>query len=164
MTASRRRRGVLIAAACVHLALVVCGAAGLVPLSGKYAAGRILAAYGDYSGANNAYGFFAPTVASEWRTTFTVCDREKHCVDVEPERPNAEGEVLLTTIDALYAEPEVRDLLAASRAAAAFGRYPTAQAIVVKGGVFDVPPMAAYRAGRRAQWRDVYGYAFRRQH
>jgi hypothetical protein len=163
MTVSRRRRDVLIAAACVHLALVICGAAGFVPIPAKYAAGRVLTAYGDYSGANNAYGFFAPSVASEWRTTFTVCDGEKHCADVEQQRPNAEGEVLLTTIDALYAEPEVRDLLAASWAAAAFGRYPSAHTILVKGSVFDVPPMAVYRRGRRAQWKNVYGYAFSRR-
>lgn len=162
MTVSRRGAWAL-AAAGAHLALVICGAAGIVPLSTKYAAGRVLAAYGDYSGANNGYTFFAPSVASEWRTTFTVCDAGSHCTDVEPERPNAEGEVLLTTIDALYAEPEVRDLLAASWAAVAFGRYPAARTVVVKGSVFDVPPMSAWRGGRRAQWRNIYGYAFSRR-
>jgi hypothetical protein len=146
----------------VHLGLVVCGASGLVPFRKTYGLGRALATYGDYSGANNAYGFFAPSVAAEWQTTFSVCETATRCTDVDEDRPNAEVEVLLTTIDALYTEPDVRDLLAASWAAVELGRYPRAEAVLVKGAFFDVPPMAGYRAGQRAGWRNVYGYAFSR--
>jgi hypothetical protein len=161
MTVARRRRTFWIAAACAHLALVVCGAAGIA-MPRRFVAGRALATYGDYSGANNGYGFFAPSVAPEWRTTFAVCTNEKECIDVKPARPNAEAEALLTTIDALYTEPQVRDLLAASWAAIELGRFPDARAVIVRGSVFDVPSMAAYRTGRRAEWRTIYGYAFRR--
>jgi len=161
MRLPRRRRTVWIAAACVHLMLVVCGAAGIA-VPRKFFAGRLLATYGDYSGANNGYGFFAPSVAPEWRTTFVVCTSEKLCIDVDHHPPNAEAEALLTTIDSMYTEPDVRDLLAASWAAVEFGRFPDAHAVIVKSSVFDVPSMAAYRAGQRAEWRNIYGYAFRR--
>ena len=156
-----RGRMVWIAAAGAHLALVICGAAGITPVSRAHFAGRIIETYRAYSGANNGYGFFAPGVASEWRATFDVCNNG-HCIPAAEEQVAGESRLLLQTINSLLGESEVRDLLAASHAARLFARYPHADAVMVKAGVFVVPTMAQYRRGARPQWRDLYGFAFRR--
>ena len=157
-----RRRIAWIAAAGVHLALVVCGALGFTPVSPKYFAGKVIETYREYTGANNGFGFFAPGVASEWRATFDVCIDEKHCIPVAEEQVGREARLLLVTIDGLLGESEVRDLIAASHAARQFSRFPHAEVVLVKAGVFVVPTMAQYRRGVRPQWRDLYGFAFRR--
>ena len=156
-----RGRIAWIAAAGVHLTLVICGAAGVTPVSPAHFAGRVIETYGAYTGANSGYGFFAPGVASEWRATFDVCSNG-HCIPASEEQAAGEGRLLLLTIDGLLAENELRDLLAASHAARQFGRYPHADAVLVKAGVFALPTMEQYRRGARPQWRDLYGYAFRR--
>ncbi len=151
-----------IAGAGVHLALVVCGALGYTPVSPNHFAGRIIETYRGYAGANNGFGFFAPGVASEWRATFDVCRDEKHCIPVAEEQVGREARLLLGTIDGLLGESELRDLIAASYAARQFARFPDAEVVLVKAGVFVVPSMARYRLGQRPQWRHVYGFAFHR--
>jgi len=162
MTSGGRKRMAWLAAAGVHLALVICGAAGITPVSTKLAGGRVVETYRAYTGANNGYGFFAPGVASEWRATFDVCSDERHCIPVAREQVGHEARLLLITIDGLLGEDELRDLIAASHAARQFARYPHAEVVLVKAGVFEVPAMAEYRGGERPQWRDLYGYAFHR--
>jgi len=157
-----RGRIVWIAAAGAHLALVICGAARITPVSPAHFAGRIVETYRAYSGANNGYGFFAPGVASEWRATFDVCNNG-HCIPAAEEQVAGESRLLLQTINSLLGESEVRDLLAASHAARLFARYPHPDAVLVKAGVYVVPTMAQYRRGARPQWRDLYGFAFRRR-
>jgi hypothetical protein len=161
MNVAGRGRMVWIAAAGVHLTLVLCGAAGITPVSPAHFAGRIIETYRAYSGANSGFGFFAPGVASEWRATFDVCN-DGHCLPVTEEEVAGESRLLLLTIDGLLGESDLRDLLAASHAARQFVRYPHADAVLVKAGVFVVPTMAQYRRGARPQWRDLYGFAFRR--
>jgi len=150
-----------IAAAGAQLALVRCGAAGVTPVSPAHLPGRIIETYRAYSGANSGFGFFAPGVASEWRATFDVCNNG-HCIPATEEQVAGESRLLLLTINGLLGESELRDLLAASHAARQFARYPHADAVLVKAGVFVVPTMAQYRRGARPQWRDLYGFAFRR--
>jgi hypothetical protein len=161
MTMGSRGRMMWIAAAGAHLALVICGAAGITPVSPAHFAGRIIETYRSYSGANSGFGFFAPGVASEWRATFDVCNNG-HCIPAAEEQVAGESRLLLQTINSLLGENELRDLLAASHAARLFARYPHADAVLVKAGIFVVPTMAQYRRGARPQWRDLYGFAFRR--
>ena len=161
MNVAGRGRMAWIAAAGAHLALVICGAAGVTPVSPAHVAGRVIETYRAYSGASSGFGFFAPGVASEWRATFDVC-REGHCIPVTEEQAAGEGRLLLLTINGLLGESELRDLLAASHAARVFARYPHADAVLVKAAVYMVPSMAQYRRGARPQWRNLYGFAFRR--
>ena len=155
-----RRHAAATAAACIHLALVLCGAARVHLLSPQSPAGAALATYRAYTGSDNAYGFFAPAVASEWRGHFDVC-RNGECTEADLTRANAEANVLLSTIQGMLAY-EVRDVLAASLAAAQLARAPDATTIVVRVQVYFVPTMRQFRAGQTAQWRTVDAYAFTR--
>jgi hypothetical protein len=156
-----RRHAVITVAACLHLALVLCGAAKVRLLATEHPAGLALATYRAYTGSDNAYGFFAPGVASEWRGHFTVCHKDGRCTEADLPHGNAEAAVLLSSIHGMLAY-EVRDVLAASLAAAEFARVPDAKLIVVKVQVYAVPTMTQFRAGQRPRWRTAYAYAFTR--
>jgi hypothetical protein len=157
-----RRHAAAVAVACLHLAIVLCGALRVSPVPENSAVGSALETYGAYTGANNAYGFFAPAVASEWRATFSICVDEQNCIPVAEEEVNREASLLFVTIDGLFAYEEVRDLVAASWAAAQFARFPHAKLVIVKAGAFVVPTMAQARAGRKPHWEDIYAFAFTR--
>lgn len=160
---SDRRRIAWVAAACVHLALVLCGAFRVTPVSPKLLLGRVIEAYRDYSGASSAYGFFAPAVAAEWRVKFDACSDPRHCIPVEEERVGHEARLLLVTMDGAFAEEQMRDFMAASYAARQFARLPHANVVLVKAAMYFVPSMRQFRRGVRPQWRNLYGYAFRRR-
>lgn len=156
-----RRHAAITIAACLHLVLVICGAAKIRLLSPETLAGTVLATYRDYTGSNNAYGFFAPGVAAEWRALFDVCDADGRCTEVEMPPGNPEQAVLLSSINGML-QHDVRDVLAASFAAAQFARTPDAKTVVVKVQVYAVPTMAKFRAGERVKWRTAYAFAFTR--
>jgi hypothetical protein len=156
-----RRHAAMLVAACLHLTLVVCGAAKLRLLAPGNAAGRVLATYRAYTGSDNAFGFFAPAVASEWRGLYEVCRDDGRCTEAEMPYGNPESAVLLSSIHGMLAH-DARDVLAASLAATQFARVPDAKTIVVKVQVYAVPTMSQARAGQRARWRTAYAYAFRR--
>jgi hypothetical protein len=156
-----RRHAAILIAACLHLTLVLCGAAKVRLLPPGNPAGPILATYRAYTGSDNSYGFFAPAVASEWRGLFEVCRANGRCEEAELPYGNPETAVLLSSIHGMLAH-DARDVLAASLAATQFARVPDARTIVVKVQVYAVPTMAQARAGQRARWRTAYAYAFTR--
>lgn len=163
-TRMSRTHAALTGAACLHLALVICGAARVVPIPTWLPLGRAVETYREYTGANNGYGFYAPAVASEWATAFEVCEgAPARCSEAREEVPNREVGLLIATIDGMYMEDETRDLVAASWACLQFGRHPRAALVIVKPRVFDIPTMAEYRRGERPQWRTAYAYAFARR-
>jgi hypothetical protein len=144
----------------LHLALVLCGAAHVTLLPPDSPPGLALATYRAYTGSDNAYGFFAPGVASEWRGHFDVC-RNGHCTEADLAHGNAEAGVLLSTLQGMLAR-DVRDVFAASLAASQFARAPDATTIVVRVQLYFVPTMQQFRAGQIAQWRTADAYAFTR--
>jgi hypothetical protein len=160
---SDRGRIAWIAAACAHLALVLCGAFHVTPVSRQVLIGRAIETYRDYSGASSAYGFFAPGVAAEWHVAFDACSDPRHCIPVGEERVGHEARLLLVTMDGTFAEEQMRDYMAASYAARQFARLPHANVVLVKAAMYFVPTMQQYRRGAKPQWRNLYGYAFRRR-
>ena len=162
MTMGDRRHAAWIVAASVHLALVLCGAFRVTPVSRGHLAGNVIETYRDYSGANSGYGFFAPAVASEWQATFDACSDPAHCIPVDGERMSHEARLLLVTIDSMFAEDDLRDLVAGSYAARQFARLPHANVVLVKAAMYMIPSMEAYRRGKRPYWRNFYGWAFHR--
>src|SRR5262249_15163986 len=69
-----RSHALLVALAGWHLFLVLCGAAGLGLLPPATYPGQALRLYRALSGADTRYGFFAPSVDSQLRVTFTLTD------------------------------------------------------------------------------------------
>ncbi len=153
----------LLAAAACHLLLVACGALRIVPFAEDHLWGRIVETYRACSGADNSYGFYAPAVSSEWRVVFDIHDTAKQRWTEASEKPgDTEFYLLLSTINELFAQEGLRDLLAASWAGDVFAHHPEADIVLVEPQVYLVPKMAEYRLGRKARWRTVLVFAFTR--
>src|SRR5436309_1477604 len=100
-------------AAVLHLILVSLGALRVIPFRASSWAGTILGTYSAYSGADNAYGYFAPSVASEWRAVFDLYDRASNrWTTTKWESSNPEVKLLLSTINGHFSLEEVRESLA----------------------------------------------------
>jgi hypothetical protein len=162
MIMDSRRHAAWFAAAGVHLVLVLCGAFRIPLIPRTHFAGAAIETYRDYTGAGTGYGFFAPGVASEWRATFEACSDPAHCAPIGDEPMGNEARLLLVTIDSMFAEEDLRDVVAASYAARELARLPAANVVLVKAGMYVIPPMEAYRRGKRPYWRTYYGWAFHR--
>ncbi len=152
----------LTALAGVHLALVVCGAAGwAVPEDN--APGRALRAGRAMTGSDMSFGFFAPDVASELRARFILTDRAgRTWTDALDLGSNPEVRLRVGNVVALAYIPALRQAAAASLAAAMFGRHPEAVHVVVSIDIHEPPTMAEYRTGARPEWLPFYDAAFSR--
>jgi hypothetical protein len=151
-----RRHAVATFAAACHLALVVCGAAGWVFATNPNKDGPVrktVRLYGALSGADNAYGYFAPGVGPQVRATFTLSDGSGRTWTDTLERGMSQEAVHRAGgSPALAAEPAYRDDLIRSWAGTMFGRHPDARRVVVRLQLFDPPSMAEHEQGVRARW------------
>ncbi len=151
--------------AAFHLILVGCGAAGVTWSPALGVAGRALAYYGELSGADNGYGFYAPAVGTEARAVITMTDAAGRTrTDIPAEGTSHEARLRLGSIAGLLVpeDPDASPSLAAAWAAAMFGRHPEAQRIVIRVEDYDVPTLAEYRAGARPRWSPVSEAIFAR--
>src|SRR5947209_2453116 len=136
-------------AAIFHLILVSLGALHVFPFRSSSWIGTILGTYSAYSGADNAYGYFAPSVASEWRAVFDLYDgASNHWTTTTWESSNPEIRLLLSTINGHFSLEDVRESLAASWAGTILGENPHASVVVVKAQAYLIPTMKDFRAGR----------------
>lgn len=151
----------LISGAVLHLVLVSFGAAGKIPVSEATALGRAIGAYRAYTGADNAYGFFAPGVASERRVVLHVYSGD-HWQSIDERFQGRESNLRLSTVVGMLTDPNLREPLAASWAARAFGSFPGARLVLVEIKVYLVPSMRELRAGSRPRWRTEGFFSFAR--
>jgi hypothetical protein len=153
----RPRHALATGLAACHLTLAVCGAAHLPLLSVDSLAGKALALYGALSGSDNGYGFFAPSVSSQLRVTFSMTDSAgRRWTDVLARGHNREADLRIGGIVSMSSSEEWRRGLAASWAARMFGSHPEASQVVIRIEVYDVPSMAEYQEGKRPEWNTVY--------
>jgi hypothetical protein len=156
-------QAIATAVASFHLTLVGCGAAGVTWPPALGVAGRALACYGELSGANNGYGFYAPAVGTEQRAVVTITDEAGQAhTDVPAEGATHEARLRLGSIAGMLIQEGPGPRVAASWAAAMFGRHPGARQIVLRVEEYDVPTMAEYRAGTSPRWVPVYEANFSR--
>jgi len=147
--------------ACGHLLAVACAAADLRPSRTEGALQQCVVLYGWYSGSNNGYGFFAPSVGSRWQARFSLYDEHGHGWTEESMRPgNREVNLRHATILGMFARAELREVLAASWAARMFARHPEARLINVHVQIYRVPPMRDFSKGDRPEWVTVAVYSF----
>jgi hypothetical protein len=163
MTATIRTAWALAAGA--HLALVAVGAAG-AEFAGAGAVPSVLAHYGHLTGADNTYGFFAPSVSSQCRVSFTMRDAaggtwRDELVGGEESALSFRSQ---SAVDAIGKLPDdLRRALSASWAGTMFARHPRAQYVVVEVEVEELPTMSAWRDGARQQWAPLYRATFVRK-
>ncbi len=154
-----------VAIALLHLALVVCGAAGgygLFAGLGPFTSGVFL--YGALSGSSNGYGFFAPGINSQVGAAFLLEDADGNTWTDELQRGHGREAVLRINSGVSWAgQEELRDELARSWAATMFGRHPTATEVVVQVRIYEPPTMEQYHDGVRAEWEVIHEAVFSRE-
>lgn len=155
----RNRRILLSSAAAVHLLLVLAGGLDLC-LWEFGLPGRVLAGYSIASGAAAGYSYYAPSVGSPSRATFTVTDADGHAlVDTLPQHLTREADIRFEHLVGLIHDPDVdrtqRDALTRSWAAAMFARHPGATRVSIDLGRDRVPSMTDLRRGARIRWRSA---------
>ena len=155
-----KRHALATAVATCHLLLVACSAARVIPAPTNIVE-KSLRCYGEYSGAANGYGYFAPGVASQWGVTFSLYDKENNkWTDGPWSGDNNEVKLRIGTILSMFASDESREHLAASWAGMMFARHPKAKVVIVKSQVYILPSMAEYQSGERPHWEAVHVEAF----
>jgi hypothetical protein len=152
------RHAIFTALAALHLILVACGAAGWSVLSPKTFFGHALRVVRNYTGSDASYGFFAPGVSSTIRPTFTMIDAKgKQWTDTLDAEMSREAQLRVGSgLGLTGAFPNLVPAFAQSWSATMFGRHPTAQTVIVKIELYDMPPIEAYREGHRPQWVQVF--------
>jgi hypothetical protein len=144
-----------------HLLLVACGAFSVVRPGTDTPIQRAFGRYGSYTGANSAYGFFAPSVASSWRARFSLYDEAGNgWVEDTPDGPNREVALRISCILGMFARDNLREGLAVCWAARMFARHPSARLVNVHVEHYDVPSLAEYRSGDRPAWVTSAAYSF----
>ncbi|HEX5760742.1 MAG TPA: hypothetical protein VF121_16255 [Thermoanaerobaculia bacterium] len=155
------RQVTLAAAAALHLMLVGFGAAGRVPVGETTVIGRVIGVYRAWTGADNAYGFFAPGVAAERRVALHVYAEDRWFL-VHERFDTREADLRLSTLAGLFQEDDLRQLLAASWAARALGSFPAARVALVEVQAYVVPTMEQYRGGAQPRWITERVFSFAR--
>ena len=154
-----------IIAALFHFSMVLCGATKFA-FTGDSLPERILGQYGDISGANNSYSFFAPAVSSQSRVALVM--RDLHGKEWEDTLVHDPSTVLgwraAAILDGLPDFPDqLRRGITACWASVMFGRYPAAEEVTVNAEIEALPTMEEWRHGTRPTWKPVYQGTFRRK-
>lgn len=153
-----------IVLAMFHLGLVIAGACHLEFSRSWRPIGSLLGFYGNLSGADTSYGFFAPSVAPQLRATFTLTDAAgRQWTTTHDLGKTREANLRLSSTISLVTHDNLRDPILLSWAASMFGRYPTAQKVEVRIEVLELPRMDYYRAGWRPRWSPSYEATFERE-
>lgn len=164
---SRRWSLVLGAAAASHLILVSLGALEMLP-DGPGWVGRQVANYAALSGADNGYGFFAPSVGTIFRAKFAITDVDGVTTTDVLERGASHeasrrmGYLVDMFWDAEH-DAELQRSLVASWVGKMFARHPEAKSITAQLDVYFLPTMAEYRQGSKPAWDPHYQATFVRR-
>jgi hypothetical protein len=166
---SRRLSGIkpkiAIALALVHLTMVGLGAVS-ADFSEDTWLGSLLVFYGNLTGSGTGYGFFAPGVSGQIRACFDIIDEKGKRSTTFLERHQTHeadlrvGNIIDQFLGDAAENKELQRSLAASLAAAIFGRRPEARHVVVRLESFMPVSMAEYREGKRAVWKPMYSADF----
>ena len=153
------------AAAAAHLLLAVLGAVGWYPAGAAFP-GNVLAEYGEASGADSSYGFFAPAVSAQCRTTMTMRDATGRTWDdaLLQDSSTVFGLRTATALDSFVKLPnKVQRGVAGSWAGVMFDRYPDAREVAVSVDIQMLPTMAEWRRDERPTWKLIYRGTFVRK-
>ncbi|ASZ10960.1 hypothetical protein CK934_08225 [Chitinophaga sp. MD30] len=153
----KRMQYFLITLATVHLAVVALHAAHIREWNVRPAwLPKILAAYGDYTGAGNIFSFFAPQIGEETTVLYTVVDPLGNQEVCQLQTANAECDRRVQTIYNFFNITEARDLLAQSCASYMLRQHPQGQWIRVTVVSHEIPTMSAFNNGARPKWVPIF--------
>src|SRR5262249_756033 len=111
-----------------------------------------------YTASDASYGFFAPGVSSAVRPTFTMIDADgNRWTDTLEGNMGREAQLRIGSgIGLTGAVPNLLPNFAHSWAATMLGRHPTAQTVIVRLEIYEVPTMDEFNRGERARWVQVF--------
>lgn len=136
-----------------HLLLVLCGAVSFSLLPSRSQGGQAQQLYGELSGANNGYWFFAPGVAPQVRVSFELKDAAGRTWTHEPSLGTNREELLrVSTILGSFRHKELGPAVGNAWAAQVLAQFPEAQVTVVRVDIREMPTMAEYAGGARPTW------------
>ena len=143
-------------AAC-HLILVAASAAHFPLYSHRTAVGHAIDGVKAFSGADNTFAFFAPGVAPEFSVQFTLTDDTgKTWQETAEQGATREANLRFDSMASMFTYHGLRRHIAASWAAALFGRYPHVRQVEILAEAQDMPTMEAFRDDYRPEWETVY--------
>lgn len=156
---------VMAALAILHLASVVLVVWVDLGRGASSAAGTALRTYQSLAGTMRDYSYFAPSVASDTKAGFLLEDESGAPLSlVSFASDNKEIAFRYDSmISACMREERGRDYFAQSWAASLLGAKPEAAQVTVMVKRLDMPTMARYREGQRAEWKLLYAGTFTRR-
>jgi len=128
--------------------------------------GRALAGYSALSGADSAYGFFAPECNDQLEANFELIDRSGSRTTTSlVTGANREAELFINNITLAFEsdDPELRRRLAASLAGKILARHPEAVEVALQVDRIESVSMEDFRSGSRPTRTPVYEARFKRE-
>lgn len=117
----------------------------------------VLRTYQNLSGTFRDYAFFAPAVGSDLKAAFVLQEAGGDSRLVPFLSDNKEVAFRYNCIIlACMRDVRGRDLFAQSWAALVLGAEPAVERVGVVVKEYSLPPMPAYREGRRPRWETIY--------
>ncbi len=162
----KHRRGIWLSLVLLHLFFVSLSAcyikiADWIPFS------SLITLYQRASGSDAGYGFFAPSIDVKSRAVFDIVDHNGDKRENLPLVPDSQREAQIRVnaiVDELTVkdvdDPEYRQPIAASLAAAMFGKHRDAKEVVLHIQELWPKTMEEYREGQRADWSNRYSARF----
>ena len=124
--------------------------------------------YGNFSGAQSGFGYFAPEIGSELRSHFEVVEADGSTrIESLSAGASREAALRINNLVALLGqsmfEEKERRKVAASLAGKVLARHPGAPRVALVIEELDLPSMASYREGKRPSWKPFYRVTFARR-
>ena len=145
-----------------HLYIIVCGAREVPPGSNNWL-GRLLEAYGAWTGAEINYSFYAPAISEDLVTRVTCLHKSGEVSTYDVGGTTAEVDVRMNTMADLMFDSHTLDLEARALSAYVLGQMPDCRSATVYMYQNRIPTMAAYRKGGRPSLEEVYRAEFMRR-
>jgi hypothetical protein len=154
-------RKAALSLAVAHLVCVLLGALRLWPARPE---GLTLSAaawsFLTYSGADNDFAFFSPSVGDQIRARILVSDRAGRTRELRLSTPSNEVNLRIDSMVMATIKTKAEDLFARSWASTILAD-PQAARVAVVLEYYDTPSMPAFRQDRRGVWRETYRADFR---
>ncbi len=150
--------------AAAHLAFVVLGALGIAVEGAPVGPLRpVFALYADVGGLDGSYRFFSPDVGDQTIAYVDTRSRSRAARRDVVGDGAGEADLRFAKFMEFMAGMDKRDLLARVIAVRAFARDPEATRATVTIGIYHVPTMPEFRAGKRPSVeREFFGEFYRR--
>lgn len=148
-----------IALAVIHLSLVAYGASSLHLFPRGGIVYKAIQTYGNLSGSNSTYGYFAPSVLPSVRMQVTVSGGPDKPYTYKLRSNKVKTHEILYTFNEAYGNPNFTIPFAQRM----FANHPERTNLDVRFDIYQVPTMEEYRAGARPRWETVYDESFSRE-